>query len=147
MQRGVWGYSSLKNQLEAPTYPITSGGRLTGAAVVARLLLRDVDPRHPWILLYDGLALLVLLLPLEVPGYEKKFIVGPDGGLGVADDLDHGEATEGLGVGEGGRGSLKRVVNEVGGDVGGGGEEGDDVDIAFESPGGRAESEGGHDGG
>lgn len=101
--------------------------------------MRDIDPRDLGVAALDGpLAVRVLALPVEAAGDEDELVVGPDRGLGVADDLDHAEAAAGL-LQRRGRvlgGSLERregVRRQVGGLVRRD-PEGHDVDVAPELP-------------
>lgn len=118
------------------------GGRdeHTPAPVEARKRLRHIDPRDPRV---PPLGPLALALPLPRAGHEDELVVGPDGGLGVADDLNHAEPADGACAprrrGEVGAG-LERgegVGGEPGGDGGARRPEGDEVDVAAQLPGRR----------
>lgn len=72
-------------------------GVLTYATVPRGLLLRHVDAGDAGVPLLHPSAVLFNVILVKA-GREDELVVGPDRGVGVADELNHADAALGLGA-------------------------------------------------
>lgn len=101
------------------------------------MFLRNVDSRDSRTPTRPPPPLFILPLVVKAPRHENHLIIRTHGGVMIPDDLDHTQPADGLAVSTVGGLLLEgrvRHVREAGAGLGAGTPEGEEVDVAFESP-------------
>ena len=120
--------------------------KLTDAAVVTCVFLRDVDASDPGIAPHLPAAVRAVTGPIERAGNDQQLVVRTDGRVSVPDNLDHTEAPNGGAARRVGKigACLKRRISVLW-QLSSGGPRSpprDAVDIAVERPGRRHDFDG-----